>query len=304
MMCMRGPLAEPPKDAMPKIRPVRRCWHCAECRWLAQQRCLFMHTEQEQRDVPLRKEDEGILRLIEEVRAEIGILRDAVTRLAASIMWVRGSVLTDGVQVIPQECAHARTSEQCENIPGPLIKEDIAEVVQVIPQERLRARIGEQSALILVLPAKEDIAGIVQGLPPEHDQRSIADQSVLFPVPPINLSSVPAMFPAKWRMKRANTWSPPVLTRNEPDGNPRPSPRQSADGQPSPAEKTRLQGRGLCGQPDAGENKTSILQRNPRIPSASAEEPRLADRALVNAKPTRAKTDGMQTPAAESCSQH
>ena len=78
---------------------------------------------------------------------------------------------------------------------------------------------------------------------------------------------------------------------------------QRADGQPSPAEETRLQGRGLCGQPDAGENDTSIPQRDPRIPSASAEEPRLADTALVNAKFTRAKADGMQTPAAESCIQ-
>ena len=35
----------------------------------------------------------------------------------------------------------------------------------------------------------------------------------------------------------------------------------------------------------------------------SAEEPRLADPALVNAKLTRVKADGMQTPAAESCIQ-
>ena len=52
--------------------------------------------------------------------------------------------LAEGVQVIPQECAQARTAEQSVNIPVPLIKEDIAEGVQVIPQERVRARIAEQ----------------------------------------------------------------------------------------------------------------------------------------------------------------
>ena len=78
---------------------------------------------------------------------------------------------------------------------------------------------------------------------------------------------------------------------------------QSADGQPSPAEEPRLQGRGLCEQPDAGKNDTLIPQRNPRIPSASAEEPRLAAPALVNAKLTLANADGMQTPAPESCNQ-
>ena len=142
--------------------------------------------------------------------------------------------------------------------------------------------------------------------PPEHEKRRISEQSVHFPVPVIDLSSVPSVptiIPAKWRMKRPNTWSPPVLTRKEPAGNPRSSPRQDADGQPSPAEETRLQGRGLCGQPDAGENDTSIPQRNPQIPSASAKEPRLADPTLVIAKLTRAKADGMQTPAAESCIQ-
>ena len=68
-MSMRGPLAE--NDARSKIRPVRRCWHGAECQWLAQQRCLFMHTGQEQRErrVPLRKEDQDIFRFIEETRA-------------------------------------------------------------------------------------------------------------------------------------------------------------------------------------------------------------------------------------------
>ena len=70
--------------------------------------------------------------------------------------------------------------------------------------------------------------------------------------------------------------------------NPKSPTRQSADGQPSLAEEPRLQGRE---QPDAGENDTSIPQRNPRIPSASAEEPRLAYPAIVNAKLTRA--DGM-----------
>ena len=119
--------------------------------------------------------------------------RDAVIRLSASIMWERGSVQKDGVQVLSQECAQARASEQCENIPVPLIKEDTVEVVQVIPQERLRARIAEQSVPIPGPPAKEDIAGVVQGLPPEHDQRRVAEQSVHFPVPPINSSSVPSV---------------------------------------------------------------------------------------------------------------
>ena len=209
---MQRPQAE--SGARPKIRPVRWCWHGAERKWLAQQRCFFMHTDEEQRDVPLRKEDQFIVRFIAETRAEVGILRDAVIRLSASTMWERGSVLTDGVQVIPQECAQARTSERCENIPAPLIK--------------------------------EDTAGVVQGLPPERDPKRIAEKSVHFLVFPINLSSVPSvpkMFPAKWRMKRANTCA----------GNPRSSPRQSADGQPSPAKELRLQGLGPCGQPDAGE---------------------------------------------------
>ena len=209
------------------------------------------------------------------------------------------------MQVIPQECAQARTSEKCENIPAPLIKEDTAEIVQVIPQGRPRARIVEQSVPVPGSPAKEGIAGVAQGLPPEHDQRRISEQGVLFPVPPIDSSSVPSvptMFPAKWRMKRANTWSPPVLTRKEP-GNPKSSPSQDAHGQPSLAEETRLQGRGLCGQPDASETDTSMPQRNPQISSASAEKPRLADPTLVNAKLTRAKANGMRTPAAESCIQ-
>ena len=40
---------------------------------------------------------------IEEALAEIGILRNAVIRLGASIMWERGAVLAEGVQVIPPE---------------------------------------------------------------------------------------------------------------------------------------------------------------------------------------------------------
>ena len=224
--------------------------------------------------MPLPKEDQDIFRFIEETRAEVGILRDAVIRLSASIMWERGSVLTDGVQVIPQECAQARTSEQCENIPAPLIK--------------------------------EDTAGVVQGLPPERDQKRIAEQSVYFPVFPINRSSVPsvpAMFPAKWRIKGANTWSSLVPTRKGPAGNPRSSPRQSADGQPSPAEEPRLQGRGPCGQPDVGEHDSSIPQRNHtyslgvRRGTAACGSSTCAR----EAKFTRAKADGMQIPAAESC---
>ena len=189
-MSMRGPLAE--SDARPKIRPVRGCWHGSECKWLAQQRCLFMHTEQEQRDVPLRKEDLDIFRFLEETRAEVGILRDAVIRLSASIMWERGSVLTDGVQVHSQECAQARTSEQCGNIPAPLIKEDTTKVVQVILQERLRARIAERAAPIPVPPVKEDTTGVVQA----HHPSAIRNESV-FPINLISVPSGPTMFSAK-----------------------------------------------------------------------------------------------------------
>ena len=38
-----------------------RCWHDAECEWL-----------------PPRKDDEGVVRRIEEAQVEIGLLRDAV----------------------------------------------------------------------------------------------------------------------------------------------------------------------------------------------------------------------------------
>ena len=47
-----------------------RCWHGAECKWLAQRRCLFL---------PPRNLDEGVVRLIEDAQAEIDLLRDAVT---------------------------------------------------------------------------------------------------------------------------------------------------------------------------------------------------------------------------------
>ena len=56
------------------------------------QRCLFMHTVQEQREVPLRKEDQDMFRFVEETRVEVGTLRNAVVRLAASMMWERGAV--------------------------------------------------------------------------------------------------------------------------------------------------------------------------------------------------------------------
>ena len=232
-----------------------------------------MHTEQEQRDVHLRKEDQDIFRFIGETRAEVGALRDGVIRLSASTMWEPGSVLTDGVQVIPQE--------------------------------RLRARIAELYLSPSVSPAKEDTAGVVQGPPPERDQKRIAEQSVHFPVFPTNLSSVPSvptMFPAKWRMKRATTWSPLVSTRKEPVENPRSSPSKVLTGSQA-SRGAATAGRGLCGQCDSGENVSSTPQRHPRIPSTSAEKPRLADPALVNAKLTRVKADGMQTPAAESCIQ-
>ena len=145
-MCMRGPLAEPPKDAMPKKRPVRWCWHGAECKWLAQRLCLFMHTEQEQRDVPLPKDCDGIFRRIEEARAKICILRNAVIRLAASIMWERGAVQAEFVQVTQRECVQARTSEQSLPIPVPPANQDIAEVVQALPpRARSKTNRGTES---------------------------------------------------------------------------------------------------------------------------------------------------------------
>ena len=69
---------------------MRRCLHGAECKWLAQWRCLFLHTEQEQRDV---------LSIEMRMKALFGgwkrpgrRLICSVTRiihLAASMMWER-----------------------------------------------------------------------------------------------------------------------------------------------------------------------------------------------------------------------
>ena len=53
-----------------------------------------------------------------------------------------------------------------------------------------------------------------------------------------------------------------------PGENPRSSPRHGADGpQPSSAEELRLQGRGLCEEPD---DETSVPSRYPRIPALGA----------------------------------
>ena len=90
----------------------------------------------------------------------------------------------------------------------------LGEASMVVKKNGLTLRIAEQSVPVPGPSAKEGIAGVAQGLPPEHDQRRISEQSVHFPVPPIELSSVPSvptMFPAKWRMKRAKTWSPPGI---------------------------------------------------------------------------------------------
>ena len=119
---------------------------------------------------------------------------------------------------------------------------------------------------------------------PERDQKRIAAQRVNTP---------------KSEEKRGD---PPVLTRGEPAENPRSSLRQSADGQPSPAEEPRLQGRGLCEQPDAGENDTSIPQLNPRFPSASAVEPRLAAPVLANAMACKLQRQSLASKTIWSCS--
>ena len=158
--------------------------------------------------------------------------------------------------------------------------------MEVTPQERLRARIAEQ------------------GLPPEHDQKRIAEQSVHFPVFLINLSSVPSvptMLPAKWIMKRAILGHHSYLPERSPL-----EVRDLRRGKVLTGSQARPRSRDCravvyVDKPDAGENDSSIPQRNPRIPSASAEGPWLAYPALVNAKLTRAKAGGMQTPAAESC---
>ena len=69
--------------------------------------------------------------------------------------------------------------------------------------------------------------------------------------------------------------SPPVFARKVPAENPRPSPKQEADGPlPSPAEEPRLQGRGLRERAGAGYEDTPMPPGNPRSPSTTAEEPR------------------------------
>ena len=59
--------------------------------------------------------------------------------------------------------------------------------------------------------------------------------------------------------------SPPVFAREVPAENPRPSPKQEADGpQLSPAEEPRLQGRGLRKRAGAGYEDTPMPPSNPR----------------------------------------
>ena len=57
--------------------------------------------------MPLRKEDEGVVRRIEEAWAEIDMLRDTVIRLAASMMWERGAIRAWGAVAL-------RTAEEVE----------------------------------------------------------------------------------------------------------------------------------------------------------------------------------------------
>ena len=106
-----------------------------------------MHTEQEQRDVPLRKEDERIFWRIEEAQAEISILRNAVIR--------PGSL------------------KQSVNSEVPLTKEDIAEGVQVhTTGVRTSTNRRAECEYPHAFEPREDIAEVVQGLPPERDAKT------------------------------------------------------------------------------------------------------------------------------------
>ena len=70
----------------------------------------------------------------------------AVIRLAASIMWERGAVQAEFVQVTQRECVQARTSEQSLPIPVPPVNQDIAEVVQALPpRARSKTNRGAES---------------------------------------------------------------------------------------------------------------------------------------------------------------
>ena len=70
-----------------------RCWHGAECEWLAQRRCLFLRTAQEQRET---------CRLKRRLKTLFGGKRRSgrrfvcsatpLFRLAGSMMWERGAV--------------------------------------------------------------------------------------------------------------------------------------------------------------------------------------------------------------------
>ena len=53
---------------------------------------VLAHRKQQQRGVRARQDDDVIGRLVEEARAEIGVLRDVVIRLAGSMMRKRGTV--------------------------------------------------------------------------------------------------------------------------------------------------------------------------------------------------------------------
>ena len=62
--------------------------------------------------MPPRKKDEGVVRWIEEAQSEIDLLRDAVIRLAASIMWDRGAVRAGGAP--PPRTAEQGEEAVCE----------------------------------------------------------------------------------------------------------------------------------------------------------------------------------------------
>ena len=104
--------------------------------------------------------------------------------------------------------------------------------------ESIPERIVEQtvdiaaSAVPVLLITEEDIAEVVQGIPPDRVRAQIAAPRVNIPTPPIMAS-------------------PLGLARDEPAENPKDS---------------RLQGRGLRERPDGGDDDTSVLPRNPRIP--------------------------------------
>ena len=134
-------------------------------------------------------------------REEHEALVAAVRRLAAALMWGRGTAF---------EPVMTAQDEFGERIPKRIVKQtfDIAALAgeQAIPQERLRARTVEQRVGI--------------------------------PMPPI-------------------VASPLVLASDEPAENP---------------EELRLQGRGLRELLDAGDDATSVLPRNTRVPSAPGDE--------------------------------